>query len=334
VTTSPPLRRVVIAGGSGFLGISLAHHLHENSFKVVLLSRSTPQVDGPWKHMAWDARTLGKWKGCLDGAYGLVNLAGRSVDCIKTPDHQDEILRSRVESTRVLGQAMRAIDHPPAVWVQMGTAHIYGDPPTALCTEDSALGVGLAPLVGKAWEEEFERSRLPSQRGVILRTSFVVGRNRGAGGGAIDRLGLLTKMGLGGRVGTGRQGFSWIHELDMNRLFQRGLTTDTMDGIYIASAPNPVPQVEFMKRLREALGVRLGLPAFAWMVRIGAPLVLRTDPDLALYGRYVRSDRLPEEGFSFQFPELGPALKDVVRSTSSSRDFGPADNANPGSSTA
>lgn len=241
----------------------------------------------------------------------MVNLAGRSVDCIKTPEHQDEILRSRVESTRVLGLAVRAIDQPPPVWVQMGTAHIYGDPPEAICTEQSSFGIGLAPFVGKAWEDAFDHARLPSQRGVVLRTSFVVGRNRGAGGGALDRLSLLTRLGLGGRIGSGKQGFSWIHEQDLNRLFQRSLTAESMHGVYVASAPNPVSQVEFMRALREALGVRHALPAFAWMVRLGAPIFLRTDPNLALYGRYVRSERLPSEGFTFQFPEVRPALKNV-----------------------
>jgi len=319
VTTSPAPRRIVIAGGSGFLGVSLAHHLHENNFEVTLLSRSAPQTAGPWKHVTWDGRTLGSWQHCLNGAAGLINLAGRSVDCIKTPEHQDEILRSRVESTRVLGQAVRAVNEPPPVWVQMGTAHIYGDPPEVICTEQSSLGIGLAPFVGKAWEDEFERACLPAQRGVVLRTSFVVGRNRGAGGGALDRLSLLTRLGLGGRVGSGKQGFSWIHEQDLNRLFQRTLTEESMHGVYVASAPNPVSQVDFMRALREALGVRSALPAFTWMVRLGAPLFLRTDPNLALYGRYVRSERLPREGFTFRFPEVGPALKDVYASTAPSR---------------
>src|SRR5690348_2304377 len=125
---APVSGRIVIAGGSGFLGISLAKYLCERGANVVLLSRSAPKINGPWTHVSWDARSLGDWKRELDGAAGLVNLVGRTVDCIKTPDHQDEILRSRVQATRVLGQAMRAIDSPPPVWVQMSTAHIYGDP--------------------------------------------------------------------------------------------------------------------------------------------------------------------------------------------------------------
>lgn len=306
-------RRIVIAGGSGFLGVSLAHHLAELGVEVVILSRSKPKCAGPWGHVEWDGRTVGSWQNALDGADGLVNLAGRSVDCIKTPDHQDEILRSRVESTRVLGAAMRNIDTPPPVWVQMSTAHIFGDPPTAVCNEDSATGYGMAPQVGKAWEEAFEASLLPTQRGVILRTSFVLGRNRGAGGGALDTLALLARLGLGGRVGKGAQGISWIHEKDLNRLMERGLTASTMHGAYIASAPNPVAQVEFNRELRRAVRMPIGLPAFSWMVRIGAPLLLRTDAELALYGRYVVSKRLKEEGFEFEFPQVGAALRDVLR---------------------
>lgn len=306
--------KFVIAGGSGFLGLSLARHLTDRGASVVILSRSVPRIDGPWQHQVWDGRTLGPWKDALNTASGLVNLAGRSVDCIKTPDHQDEIVRSRVESTRILGAAMREIDSPPPVWVQMSTAHIYGDPPEVLCTEESALGYGLAPFVGKAWEEAYAASVLPSQRPVILRTSFVLGRNRGAGAGALDTLLPLTRVGLGGKIGSGTQGMSWIHELDMNRLLERGLTDEQMRGVYIASAPNPVSQVEFMRELRRAVGMPIGLPAFSWMVRIGARFLLRTDPELGLYGRYVHSRRLAEDCFEFQLPTLSEALQELLRS--------------------
>ena len=269
-------------------------------------------MSGPWRHVCWDARTLGEWRHELDGASGLVNLVGRSVDCIKTPDHQDEILRSRVEATRVLGQAVRSIDAPPPVWVQMSTAHIYGDPPQVVCTEDSPFGYGLAPIVARAWEDEFRASVLPSQRQVVLRTSFVIGRDRGAGGGALSRLGLLVRLGFGGTVGSGTQGMSWLHETDMNRLFERGLTDSNMQGAFIASSPHPVSQRDFMRALRRAIGMPIGLPAFDWMVRIGAPLLLRTDPELALFGRYVVSKRLADEHFEFRFPQLADALNDLM----------------------
>jgi len=304
---------VVIAGGSGFLGVSLARHLAAQNVPVVILSRSKPRPNGAWRHVTWDARTLGHWSDALNGARAVVNLVGRTVDCVKTPDHQDEILRSRVEATRVLGTAMRAVKSPPPVWVQMSTAHIYGDPPSVVCDEDSPFGVGLAPFVGRAWEAAFAEAVLPDQRGVVVRTSFVIGRDQGAGGGALARLRFLTRLGLGGRVGSGRQGMSWIHETDMNRIFERAISDDGMRGAYIASSPNPVAQVDFMRCLRRAMRMPIGLPAFGWMVRLGAPLVLRTDPELALYGRYVLPGRLSREGFEFRFAKLEAALWDLLR---------------------
>lgn len=311
MVAAPRLGSVIIAGGSGFLGVSLATHLAEAGWPVVILSRHAPRVAGTWRHVPWDARTLGDWQRELDGAAGLVNLVGRSVDCVKTPDHCDEIMRSRVEATRVLGRAMNAIVLPPPVWVQMSTAHIYGDPPEVRCDEDAPFGVGLAPTVGMAWEEAFRESVLPTQRQVVLRTSFVIGRDRGAGGGALARLRTLARFGLGGTVGSGTQGMSWIHEADMNRLFERALVDATMRGTFIASSPNPVPQREFMRELRRAFGMPIGLPAFEWMVRLGAPLLMRTDPELALYGRYVVSRRLREAGFEFRFPRLREAMADL-----------------------
>lgn len=304
---------IVIAGGSGFLGLSLALHLTRSGRSVVLLSRNPPKVNGPWQHVRWDARCPGDWCRKLNGASGLVNLVGRSVDCIKTPDHQDEILRSRLEATRVLGLAVRSVENPPPVWVQMSTAHIYGDPPTVTCHEESPFGYGLAPFVGRAWEEEFRLSVLPSQRPVVLRTSFVIGRDHGAGGGALARLRTLVRLGLGGRVASGNQGMSWIHETDINRLFERALSDGDMRGPYIATSPNPVSQQVFMRTLRRAVGMPIGLPAFEWMVRLGAPWLMRTDPELALYGRYVISKRLQDENFVFEFPELEGALNDLLQ---------------------
>jgi len=301
--------RVVIAGGSGFLGKSLARHLHQNyGATVTLLSRHEPAEAGPWECIPWDARSLDDWQDTLDGADALINLAGRTVDCIKTPDHRDEILRSRVESTRILGTAMQRATQPPPVWVQMSTAHIYGDPPSLVCDESSATGTGLAPEVGLAWERTFNDVRPEGVRGVVLRTSFVIGH----GGGALSRLRVLARLGLGGQVGHGRQGMSWLHQEDMNRIFERSIIEDAMQGVYIATAPNPVSNSVFMSSLRKAVGMPIGLPTFAWMVRIGAPLFMRTDPELALYGRYCVPRRLEQDGFGFKFPELGPALADLL----------------------
>ncbi len=299
----------MIAGGSGFLGQNAARHLESIGHRVTILARGGSRFGSAGRFVHWDGRTVGAWTDSLRDASAIVNLAGRSVDCIKTPDHCDEILRSRVESTRVLGEALAAIGAKPDVWVQMSTAHIYGDPPSEICDESSAFGYGLAPDVGKAWEAAFDEASPEGTRRVVLRTSFVVDRT----GGAMDRLGLIARLGLGGRVGSGKQGFSWIHARDMNRIIERAITDETMTGPYIASAPNPVSQADFMRSLRKAIGTPVGLPAPAFMVRLGAPLVLRTDPDLALYGRYVVPRRLRDEGFAFEFNTVEAAFADLFR---------------------
>ncbi len=298
----------MITGGTGFLGLNLAGALASAGYEPVLVSRSKPKGEVPWQYVPWDGRNVGDWTQQLEGARAIVNLAGRTVDCSKTPDHCDEILRSRVESTRAIGLALRTLSNPPPVWVQMSTAHIYGDPPQGIeCSERSAFGYGLAPHVGQAWEKAFQESVLPGMRQVIARTSFVLGRT----GGAVQRLAQLAKWGLGGTVGQGTQGMSWIHEEDMNRFFLQAISDESMEGAYLSTAPNPVSNKEFMKELRRVCGRKIGLPAAAWMVRLGAPLLLKTDPELALYGRYCVSERLKDEGFEFHFPDLPSALDDL-----------------------
>jgi uncharacterized protein (TIGR01777 family) len=304
-----PTGRVVIAGGTGFIGTNLARHLAGLGCEVVLISRNAPKNEGPWTHVKWDGRTVGGWAEHLVGASAVVNLAGRTVDCIKTPDRCDEILRSRVEATLVLGKAVRGLKTPPQVWVQMATAHIYGDPPEAVCDEDSAFGFGLAPIVGKAWEAAFAEAVLPEMRQVILRTSFVLGAN----GGAFPKMRMLARCGLGGRVGHGRQGISWLHIDDMTRLIVRAITDETMAGVYVATAPHPVSQAEFMRELRRAMRMPIAFPATELMVRFGAHCLLRTDPELVLYGRYCVSRRLEEEGYKFVFENIKDAMADLCR---------------------
>lgn len=303
-------KRVIITGGTGFIGHSLANQLLAAGYQSVLIGRSEPKwlATSPHTFARWDGRTVGDWAGHLNGCAAVVNLAGRSVDCIKSPDNIDQILRSRVESTAAVGAALRQTEKPPPVWVQMSTAHRYGDSPDVTCTEQSPFGYGLAPFVGEKWEEAFREALPKGMRGVVVRTSFVLGKD----GGALESLLRITRLGLGGTVGNGRQGMSWIHEYDMNAILQRGIEDDTMQGAYIASAPTPVDNKSFMRALRKAAGIPIGLPAPAALVRFGAHNVFRTDPELALYGRYVVPERLLQEGFEFQFSELEGALGDLV----------------------
>lgn len=302
------MNKILIFGGSGFIGLSLAKHLRDKGLRPIILGRNNPKENIDFEFLKWDAFSVDVWAAELDGATAIVNLAGKTVDCIKTPDNCDLILRSRVDSTKTIGEALKTVSNPPPVWVQMSTAHIYGDPPSQVCTESSSTGYGLAPFVGKAWEEQYLSSLPEGMREVRLRTSFVIGRN----GGALVSLKRIVQLGLGGKVGSGKQGFSWIHEVDMNEIIYQSITNENYRGVYIASSPNPVSKKEFMQTLRRKMNVPVGLPAPALLTRFGAKYIFKTDPELALYGRYVKSERLEKEGFNFQFPELDNALRNLL----------------------
>ena len=303
------MKQILIFGGTGFIGQSLAKHLAERGFTPVLLGRNEPKEKLDFAYCKWDAVSVGEWSSLLENSAAIVNLAGKTVDCIKTADNCDLILKSRVNSTQAIGDALRKTKNKPPVWVQMSTAHIYGDPPSELCTEKSKFGYGLAPFVGQAWEKTFTEVKPESMRGVILRTSFVIGKN----GGALKSLKRIVRLGLGGTVGSGKQGMSWIHEYDMNEIIHQAIINPIYEGPIIASSPNPVSNKEFMNSLRRKMKIFLGLPAPAFVTRIGAKYIFRTDPELALYGRYVKSEKLEDYKFEFKYPDLEIALSDLLK---------------------
>jgi len=301
------IKKIIILGGTGFIGLSLAAHLQKEGYEPVIIARNAPLKSIPFEFVKWDAVSLGDWTTVLEDVHAIINLAGKSVDCIKTPDNCDVILRSRVDATLLIGEALQKVNNAPKIWIQMSTAHIYGDPPSQLCTENSSYGYGLAPFVGQKWEEAFLKSLPKETRGVRLRTSFVIGKN----GGALKSLKRIVRLGLGGTVGNGTQGMSWIHEYDMNQLITTAISDDSYEGVYIASAPNPVSNKVFMKALRRKMRMPIGLSAPEFITRLGAKIIFRTDPELALYGRYVRSERLESKGYIFKFPTLEDALEDL-----------------------
>lgn len=300
---------LILAGGSGFLGTSLADTLAARGQPVVILTRGAEKTThgGLVRHVHWDAKTAGPWAQELDGAKAIVNLVGRTVDCRKTPENKRVIMASRVDSVRALAAGWAQVKNPPKVWVQSATAHIYGDTGDEILDESSPCGSGFAPEVGTAWEAELAKAQLPGCRQVVLRISFVLGRN----GGALKTLAGITRCFLGGTIGHGKQYISWLHEDDLSALILRALDDATMQGVYIATAPEPVTNRDFMAQLRLALHRPFGLPTPKPLLYVGA-WFLRTDPELPLLGRRLMPTRLQKEGFVFKHPSLPEALKDLL----------------------
>jgi uncharacterized protein len=247
--TADTPRRVVLAGGSGFLGRALADHLVTGGYDVVVLTRSPQAREGRARELGWDGRTVGPWLGALDGAAAVVNLAGRSVDCRYTPENRREIIDSRVNSVRAIGAAIRQCARPPAAWVQAGSLAIYGDAGDRVCDETAPHGDGFAVEVCERWEGAFADEATPSTRKTLLRIGFALG----PGGGALTPLAQLARLGLGGTVGSGKQFISWLHVSDLNTMFRWGIERDGTSGTYNATGPSPVTNAVFMRALRRAV---------------------------------------------------------------------------------
>jgi hypothetical protein len=312
--------KIVIPGGSGEVGVVLRRWLVERGHEVVILSRSAPspeEADADYRVVQWDGERLGPWADELDGADVCINLAGRSVDCRYTEENMRQMMDSRVNSTRVVGEAIAAAAEPPEVWLQMSTATIYAHRFDAANDEETGIIGGDEPDVpdywsfsveiAKRWEQMQREASTPDTRKVAMRTAMVMSPSESSVFGMLLR---MTKLGLGGAIGGGEQYVSWIHERDFCRAVQF-LIENQVEGPINLAAPQPLPQREHMRILREAAGVSIGLPATKWMASIGA-FFLRTDTELILKSRRVVPGRLREAGFEFAFSEWADAAEELV----------------------
>ncbi|MBV8516304.1 MAG: DUF1731 domain-containing protein [Acidobacteria bacterium] len=302
--------KIVIAGGSGHLGRILTRALSVEH-DVVVLTRDENHAG-----VLWDGRTLGPWSAELDGADVLINLAGRSVDCRYDAAHRAEILASRVESTRVLGEAIARAKRPPRVWLQSSTATIYAHRYDADNGEVTGRIGGNEPdtpeawrfsiEVAEAWERACDEARTPRTRKVKLRTAMVMSAEEG---GAFRAMLRHVRLRFG-RFGDGRQYMSWIHERDFVAAVRWLIADDEVGGVVNLAAPHPLPNGDFLRAIAKAWGTRLAIPTGGLVLRFGAWL-LRTEPELVLKSRRVVSRRLAERGFRFAFTEWPDAAREL-----------------------
>jgi hypothetical protein len=301
------MKRIVLAGGSGFIGRALARALLVRGYEVVVLTRS-PGKDSGFREVEWDGAHLGEWIKFLNGAEAVVNLAGRNVNCPHTPDNIQEILESRVNSVRAIALSFGHVKRPPRVWVQAGAVGFYGDTKDRLCDESSTAGGDALAGVCKLWENAFNAADTPKTRRVLLRIGFVLGRN----GGALPVLSKLTKWFLGGSAGNGKQFISWIHLADLTRMFVEAIERDSLSGTFNAVGLNPETNRFFMSELRHALRRPWSPPAPEFAVRLGARW-MDSEPSLALASQCCAPIRFLEAGFEYQFQRLRPALENLCR---------------------
>jgi uncharacterized protein (TIGR01777 family) len=309
--------KIVIPGGSGQVGSILARAFSSDGHEVVVLSRMPAAA--PWRTIEWDGETLGDWTREIDGADVVINLAGRNVNCRYGARNRREIMESRVRATQAVGRAIAQSTRPPQVWLQASTATIYSHRYDAPNDESTGILGGSEPDapdtwrfsidVATAWEKAANDIDTPQTRKVLMRSAMTMSPDPG---GVFDVLLGLVRWGLGGKSGDGRQFVSWIHDADFVRAVYWLIEHHELSGPVNLASPNPIPNAEFMKALREAWGIGLGLPATKWMLEVGA-FFLRTETELVLKSRRVVPGRLLDSGFEFEFPTWSEAAMDLCR---------------------
>jgi uncharacterized protein (TIGR01777 family) len=300
------MKRIILAGGSGFVGQALAPVLVAKGYDVVVLGRRASHRRNGVDYLQWDGMTLGDWASALEGAEAIVNLTGKNIDCRHTPENRREIIRSRVDSVRILGEAIANCPTPPKVFAQASGVGYYGDTGDQVVDEGAPPGNDFPAEVCRQWEGAFNALNLRATRKVVLRLGVVLGRD----GGALPVLEKLTRWFLGGAVGSGRQFLSWIHVADLIQMFVSAIEQPELTGVFNATAPAPVTNREFMRELRHALHRPWSPPVPAPFVRAGAWL-MGSDGDLALLSSRCAPRRFLEHGFQFQFPTLREAFENL-----------------------
>lgn len=296
-------RRVVLFGSSGFLGRRLTEFLQQNQWDVTTVNRSSGDL-------RWDGEHPGDWVDALDGADAVVNLAGRSVNCRYSAVHKKEILDSRLKSTHAVGRGILRVARRPRVWLNASSATVYRHAEDRPMDERTGeLGRDFSMNVVRQWEAQFFAEKSAGVRQVALRTAIVID---GQPGGAFSYFRRLAQWGLAGTLGPGTQMMSWIHAEDFCRAVAWLLEHDELSGPVNLSAPNPLPNRDFMRIVRQECGAPFGLPASRWMLEIGA-FVLRTETELLLKSRWVVPALLQESGFEFLYPDCRSAVREIVK---------------------
>ena len=291
---------ILIAGGTGFIGTYLKKRFEEKGENVKLVSRTG--IDVPWVHQSLVDE--------LEHTDMVINLAGKTINCRHTGENKKMILDSRIKATSLLGNAIAACKNPPLLWVNASASAIYKSDTIAPATETSEhLADDFLADVVRRWETDFFSFKLPSTRQIALRTSVVLGRSKGA----FPSLLRLTRLGLGGKVGNGKQIFSWIHIGDYFRIVEFLIQNDSITGVVNCTSPAPLSNAALMKEMRSKVKIPFGLPAPEFAVRIGA-FFIGTESSLLLDSTNIYPERLLNAGFSFEFGDIDAAIADLIHS--------------------
>jgi len=300
-------KKIILAGGTGFIGSALTNKLISQNYFVVILTRGESREEEGIEFVHWDGDKVEKeWKNKLENSLAIINLAGESINKLFTPENRTKIISSRVNAVVALSKAVKSLKNPPKIWVQGSAIGYYGNTGNNAADEYSRRGNTFLSEVVEYWERSFIDQQLPEVRKVIIRIGQVLGN-----GGMLPQLVKLTKMFLGGAIGKGNHSVSWIHIDDLTKIFLDAVERNWM-GIFNAVSPSPVTNKEFMKTLRKTLSRPWSPPVPKIAAKLGGYL-LGTDPELIFSDTKCIPKRLIEDDFNFKFTALKPALEDLLK---------------------
>lgn len=301
-------KKIILAGGNGYLGGLLANHFADLANEVIILARSPQAKERNITTILWDGKTEGNWCKQLENADLLVNLCGKNVNCRYTAKNKEEIVKSRVIPTRLLGKAITGLANPPKLWINLASATIYRHAEDRAQDEFTGeIGDGFSVEVCKAWEGSFFECETPQTRKIALRMGIVLGRTDSA----FPRLLNLVRFGLGGKQGSGDQYVNWVHEQDAIESIEWLLNNERISGVVNCTSPNAVTNKALMQTIRKAYGMPFGLPSPAWLLAIGARII-GTETELILKSRWVKPSVLLNNGFEFRYAKLDAAVNDIL----------------------
>ncbi|QJD98062.1 TIGR01777 family protein [Mucilaginibacter robiniae] len=299
--------KIILAGGNGYLGTVLSNYYESLADEVVVLSRNLKSHSNNIRTVIWNGQTLGDWTTELENADLLINLCGKNVNCRYTEKNKQAIISSRIIPTALLGKAVKQLQHPPKLWINVTSATIYRHAED--CAQDELKGeegTGFSVEVCRLWEKTFFEADMPHTRKIALRMGIVFGKDDGV----YPRLLNLVKLGLGGKQGNGRQLVSWIHEQDVAQITEWLLLHPELAGIINCTAPEVISNAREMMFIRQAYHRTWGLPAPEWLLGIGA-FVIRTETELILKSRWVVPQILLDSGYKFTYPTFKKAVESL-----------------------
>ncbi|MFM2048549.1 MAG: hypothetical protein RI955_1097 [Bacteroidota bacterium] len=303
------MKKIIVAGGSGFLGKSIVEFFDKTEYEFVILSRNNFAINNKnCKVKIWNGKSIGDWSNELEGAEAVINLSGKSINCRYTDANKIEILESRIDTTNAIGNAILNCKNPPKVWMNASSATLYEYTETENQTEDcKKYNDDFSTHVCMEWEKALNYFETKNTRKIALRISIVLGKDDGV----FTRLKMLTKFGLGGKQGNGKQYVSWIHITDFCRCIEFFMNQQTANGAYNLCTPNPITNEILMQTFRQKMKINFGIPSPNLILKLGA-LIIGTEPELVLKSRRVVPKKIMDEGFKFLHPSIDTAIESLL----------------------